>query len=158
MMSARRVSGINYNRPVLEVVTMKSLLGLVAGLLLVGAGPATAHHSFSTEFDSTKCSDTVGVLTTVDYQNPHAYVFLDVTNASGETEEATFQLSSTTNLQRGGADRPTLMRNVGETVTVRGCAARTGEPNRFAASYIILSDGIVQRVGQDVEGFFTVGR
>ena len=109
---------------------MKSIFGVVVGLLLVGAAPASAHHSFSTEFDSTKCSDTIGVLTTVDYQNPHAYVFLDVTNAGGETEEVTFQLSSTTNLQRGGADRPTLMRNVGATLTVRGCAARNGEPLR----------------------------
>jgi hypothetical protein len=66
--------------------------------------------------------------------------------------EATFQLSSTTNLKRGGADRPTLMKSVGKQVTVRGCAARTGEPNRYASPWMKLADGTIQRVGQDVEG------
>ena len=58
-----------------------------------------------------------GVLTKVAYQNPHSYVFINAANANGQVEELTFQLSSTTNLKRGGADRPTLMRNVGKTVT-----------------------------------------
>jgi hypothetical protein len=113
-----------------------------------------AHHSFAAEFDAKKCSEMTGVLTKVAYQNPHSYVFINAANANGQVEELTFQLSSTTNLKRGGANRPTLMRNVGKTVTVRGCASRNGETNRFAASYIKLADGVVQRVGQDVEGIF----
>ena len=44
--------------------------------------------------------------------------------------------------------------NLGKTVLVRGCASRNGEPNRYAASFIKLADGTVQRVGQDVEGIF----
>ena len=45
------------------------------------------------------------------------------------------------------------MASVGKTVTVRGCAARNGE-NRFAASFIKLAGGQLQRMGQDVEGIF----
>jgi uncharacterized protein DUF6152 len=126
--------------------------GVVLFGLLLAAAPARAHHAFSAEFDASKCSDVTGILTKVNYENPHSYIFVDVTNADGKVVEATFQLSSTTNLRRGGADRPTLMKSVGKTVTVRGCAARTGEPNRYAAPWMKLADGTIQRVGQDVEG------
>ena len=130
---------------------MKSISAIVL-IVLVSAAPALAHHSFAAEFDATKCVDVTGILTKVDYRNPHSYIFADVKNASGKVEEATFQLSSTTNLKRGGADRPTLMKSVGKQVTVRGCPARNGEPNRYAAPWLKMADGIIQRVGQDVEG------
>jgi hypothetical protein len=135
---------------------MKSIFTMTFSVLLAAAAPASAHHSFSAEFDAAKCVDVTGVLTKVNYENPHSYIFVDVTKPGGKVEEATFQLSSTTNLKRGGADRPTMMRSVGKTVTVRGCPSKNGEPNRYAAPWIKLADGVVQRVGQDVEGNFGV--
>jgi len=134
---------------------MKLILGIVFSLLLlVAAAPASAHHSFAAEFDATKCSETTGVLTKVDYQNPHAYLWVNAAKARGQIEEMTFQLSSPSSLRRGGAKPSVLTENIGKTVTVRGCVARNGEQNRFAASFIKLADGTVQRVGQDVEGVF----
>ena len=131
---------------------MKMTAGIVFSLLLTAA-PVWAHHSFAAEFDASKCADITGVLTKVDYQNPHAYVWVNVTNGS-KVDETIFQLSSPSNLRRGGAKLSVLTDNVGKTVLVRGCAARNGENNRFAASFIKLADGTVQRVGQDVEGIF----
>jgi len=131
---------------------MKLILSVALAGVLLAVQPASAHHSFSAEFDAKKCSDVTGILTKVNYENPHSYLFVDVTTPDGKVVEASFQLSSTTNLKRGGADRPTLMKSVGHQVTVRGCAARTGEPNRYAAPWIKLADGTIQRVGQDVEG------
>ncbi|MBI4888190.1 MAG: hypothetical protein HY824_13940 [Acidobacteria bacterium] len=135
---------------------MNALFGLVASLLLLGmsAAPASAHHAFAAEFDATNCSEVTGILSKVDYQNPHAYLWVNTTGAGGQTEEATFQLSSTSNLRRGGATYAVLTASLGKTVIVRGCAARNGEKNRYAASFIKLADGVVQRVGQDVEGIF----
>jgi len=133
---------------------MKLIFGIVFSLLLAAAAPASAHHSFAAEFDAAKCSETTGVLTKVDYQNPHAYLWINAAKASGQVEEMTFQLSSPSSLRRGGAKRSVLTENIGKTVTVRGCVARNGEQNRFAASFIKLADGTVQRVGQDVEGVF----
>jgi hypothetical protein len=66
----------------------------------------------------------------------------------------TFQLSSTSNLKRGGATLPVMNASLNKEVVVRGCASRNGEDNRYAASFIKLADGTVQRLGQDVEGIF----
>ena len=118
-------------------------------LALLAAAPVRAHHAFAVEFDAKNCADVTGVLTKVSYENPHAYLFM---NVSGD--EATFQLSSTSNLRRGGATQPVLNASLNKEVVIRGCASRNGEKNRYAASFIKLADGTVQRLGQDVEGIF----
>ena len=134
---------------------MKATISIVVlPLILLLPTPTLAHHAFAAEFDAANCSDVTGVLTKVNYENPHAYIFLDVKHAGGHAEEATFQLSSTSNLRRGGATPAVLNASVGKEVLVRGCASRNGEKNRYAASFIKLADGTVQRLGQDVEGIF----
>src|SRR5215208_5293970 len=134
---------------------MKATVPILLGaLLLVISSRAVAHHAFAVEFDASKCSDITGTLTKVAYENPHAYVFLNGKNATGETLEITFQLSSTSNLKRGGATFAALNGSVNKEVTVRGCLSRNGTDNRYAASFIKLADGTIQRVGQDVEGIF----
>ena len=134
---------------------MKATLGILFGLLLlVASAPASAHHAFAVEFDAKNCADITGVLTQVDYENPHAYLFVTGKNPAGETAEMTFQLSSTSNLKRGGATYAALNGSVSKEVVVRGCQSRNGTDNRYAASFIKLADGTIQRVGQDVEGIF----
>ena len=129
---------------------MKATVGIMFCLLvLVASAPASAHHAFAAEFDAKNCSDVTGILTKVNYENPHAYIFLNVNG-----EEATFQLSSTSNLRRGGATPAVLNANLNKEVLVRGCASKNGEKGRYAASFIKLADGTVQRLGQDVEGIF----
>ena len=133
---------------------MKATVGILSCLfILLAASPARAHHAFAAEFDAKNCADVTGVLTKVAYENPHAYLFMDVKNG-GQTEEATFQLSSTSNLRRGGATPAVLNASLNKEVLIRGCASRNGEKNRYAASFIKLADGTVQRLGQDVEGIF----
>jgi hypothetical protein len=134
---------------------MKATTGILACLaVLLASAPAPAHHAFAVEFDAKNCADVTGVLTKVNYENPHAYIFLDVKSPEGQTEEATFQLSSTSNLRRGGATPAVLNASVGKEVVVRGCASRNGEGNRYAASFVKLAGGTIQRLGQDVEGIF----
>jgi uncharacterized protein DUF6152 len=129
---------------------MKATVGIMFCLLVVvAAAPVSAHHAFAAEFDAKNCSDVTGILTKVAYENPHAYIFLNV-----KGEETTFQLSSTSNLRRGGATPAVLNASLNKEVLVRGCASKNGEKNRYAASFIKLADGTVQRLGQDVEGIF----
>ena len=133
---------------------MRVFAGLGFALLLAAAAaPASAHHAFAVEFDAKNCADVTGILTKVNYENPHAYLFMNVKGASG-VEEATFQLSSTSNLRRGGATPAVLNASLNKEVVIRGCGSRNGEKNRYAASFIKLADGTVQRLGQDVEGIF----
>jgi Family of unknown function (DUF6152) len=133
---------------------MKATLGLAFCLAMLLAPAASAHHAFAVEFDAKNCSDINGVLTKVNYENPHAYIFVDTKDGAGQVQEATFQLSSTSNLRRGGATPAVLNASIGKEVIVRGCASRNGEDRRYAASFIKLADGTVQRLGQDVEGIF----
>jgi hypothetical protein len=133
---------------------MRATVGIAFCLVVVLASAASAHHAFAVEFDAKNCSDVSGVLTKVNYENPHAYLFVDTKDAAGQVQEATFQLSSTSNLRRGGATSAVLNASVGKEVIVRGCASRNGEDRRYAASFIKLADGTVQRLGQDVEGIF----
>ena len=134
---------------------MRVLSGLAFALFVAAAAaPVSAHHAFAVEFDAKNCADVTGVLTKVSYENPHAYLFMNVKNAAGQTEEATFQLSSTSNLRRGGATPAVLNASLNKEVLIRGCGSRNGEKNRYAASFIKLADGTVQRLGQDVEGVF----
>jgi hypothetical protein len=136
------------------VFVMKATAVLMLCALTLGAAaPASAHHAFAAEFDAKNCADITGVLTKVNYENPHAYIFLDVKDGGG-THQATFQLSSTSNLRRGGATPAVLNASLNKEVLVRGCSSRNGEDNRYAASFIKLADGTVQRLGQDVEGIF----
>ena len=128
-------------------------IGFCLAVVLASA-PASAHHAFAAEFDAANCTDVTGVLTKVNYENPHAYLYVTVKDAAGQVVEATFQLSSTSNLRRGGATLPVLNASLNKEVLVRGCASRNAEKNRYAGSFIKLADGTIQRVGQDVEGIF----
>jgi hypothetical protein len=68
---------------VLEGITMKTKLamgGFLAAALLL------AHHSFSAEFDGTKPIQLVGVVTKIEWANPHVYFYIDVTGADGKVE------------------------------------------------------------------------
>jgi hypothetical protein len=62
---------------------------------LAAAVPAIAHHSFAAEYDSTKVVKLTGNVTRVDWQNPHAYFYVDVKNAeTGRVENWAFEMGA----------------------------------------------------------------
>jgi hypothetical protein len=121
-------------------------LALATGVL--SAPMAQAHHSFAAEFDAKNCRDFTGVLTKVDWQNPHAYFYLDVKNENGVVESWSFQTYALITLRRAGTDRQLFMEHVGKEVFVRGCLARNGRQNYAAAGTMKFSDGQLRQVGQ----------
>lgn len=131
-----------------------AVLVLVASFSLGSAAPSFAHHSFAAEFDKDKCADFTGILTNVDWQNPHAYFTVDVKDSKGQVSSVTFETSALSTLKRAGTSRSDFVDNYGKTVTVRGCPAKNGTKNRAAANTIKLPDGSVHRIGMDVEGIF----
>jgi hypothetical protein len=115
---------------------------------LLAAAPAPAHHAFVTEFDPQNCRDFTGVLTKLDWQNPHAYFYVDVKDANGTVENWSFQTYALITLRRAGNDRQLFLDNIGKEVWVRGCLARNGRKNYAAAGTMRFPDGVLRQVGQ----------
>jgi hypothetical protein len=88
---------------------------LAAGLILAGM-PAAAHHSFDAEYDATKIANFTGVVTHVDWQNPHAFIFMNVKDESGNIKNIRVELGPPYALIRGGWKKDTV--KIGDTVTV----------------------------------------
>ena len=116
-----------------------SLMG--AGVLLLGGAAAVfAHHSFAAEFDASKPVKVTGIVTKVEWQNPHTFFYIDVTDpATGKVTNWAMEMGSPNGLMRSGWTRNTL--KIGDTVSVEGSLARSGEPLGNARVVILTSTG-----------------
>ncbi|HXM94751.1 MAG TPA: DUF6152 family protein [Candidatus Dormibacteraeota bacterium] len=119
---------------------MRTKLGLlVAGLgLLVAALPALAHHSFGAEYDAKRPVTLHGVVTRVEWFNPHARFSIDVKDESGNVTSWNLELASPNALRRLGWTKDFLQ--VGGEVTVVGVLAKDGSKLATARS-VTLADG-----------------
>ena len=60
---------------------------VLAAVLVAAAVPVLAHHSFAAEYDDKKPVTLKGVVTKVEWMNPHSHFFMDVTDDKGNTAE-----------------------------------------------------------------------
>jgi hypothetical protein len=123
---------------------------LIAVFVLGAAAPGFSHHAFSVEFDATKCRDIRGTLVGLTWENPHAYIDVEVTEADGTEVRWHLEMVTPNALKRSGSPRAVWESEFGNTINVRACEAYSGG-NRGAASYLALSDGLIRPVGQSVE-------
>ena len=108
--------------------------------LLVAAVPAIAHHSFAAEYDSTKVVKLTGNVTRVDWQNPHAYFYIDVKNAeTGRVENWAFEMGAPSVIARQGWTKTTL--KIGDVIIVEGTRAKDGGTHGNARSVYMASTG-----------------
>ncbi len=116
----------------------------VVGALLLAAMPLQAHHSIASEFDFEKPVELKGVLTRMDWINPHPILHLEVTNSEGlktvwiiQTANSLLGTGVTANLRRlpsqGGLE-------AGQTYTIQGFSAKNGKPSAFMKS-VKMPDG-----------------
>ena len=94
------------------------------GLLLLAASPIFGHHSVSAEFDVNRQITYAGVVTRVEWSNPHIYFYVDVKNANGKVTNWAFEGAGPNTLARLGWLRDSL--KVGDRVTVVALPARDG--------------------------------
>ena len=116
-----------------------SLLAVV-GLLTTGT-MAFAHHSVQAEFDLNKPITITGVVTKVEWINPHSYLYLDVKDDSGNVKHWAFEMAGPGALRRAGlsrADRGGL--KAGDTITVNAVAAKDGTDSGLIKD-VTLPDG-----------------
>ena len=124
-------------------------VAMAACCLFGVTGPAAAHHGFNVEFDGTKCMDLKGTLTSVLWENPHAYLQMDVKGATGNTVQWRLEMITPNALKRNGTTRQDFTANMGKEMNARACPAKVaGEGQRGAAEYIKLADAILRIVGQ----------
>ena len=120
------------------MMTARSLK-IAAGLALaLFAAPLWAHHAFVAVFDLSKQRDFKGMVTQIEWLNPHAHFFLNVVEPSGKTARWEFELGSPNALMQHGWTRYTLKK--GDLVTVTADLARDGSNFAHARS-ITLAGG-----------------
>src|ERR1700721_958642 len=78
---------------------------LAAFSALAAAMPALAHHSFSAEFDGGKLIELKGVVTRIDWANPHVYFYLDMKDDKGSTTNWGCEAATPGSLHRQGGNR-----------------------------------------------------
>src|SRR5271156_6004753 len=118
----------------------RSIAGLVAVFgALLAVMPATAHHSFSAEYDSKKPVTMKGVVTKVDWMNPHVWFYLDVTDEKGAITNWGFEMGPPNGLERAGWNRNTM--SVGDEVTVDGSMSKDGSKQVNARSVTMTNSG-----------------
>jgi hypothetical protein len=150
----------NDKRPAIRRILKNGALASIAAAAVAAALPLYAHHSFSAEFDASKEIKATGTLSKLDWQNPHGWIHLTVTElcertaASGpdakeqewacrklggsEGAEWAFEIGSPNGLMRQGWTRNSL--KPGDVVTVQGARARDGSTNSNARS-VTMADG-----------------
>jgi hypothetical protein len=128
---------------------MKSRLALAATIVAVVAvaTPILAHHSFSSEYDSSVRLTLKGKMVGFEWVNPHSWIHVEVTNADGTKTLWKGETPPVNVLYRNGWTKPMVEEMVkkGEMVTLTGQAAKDGSNHVFA-------NGVTRADGKTVLG------
>ncbi len=109
---------------------------MLVALLMVA--PMYAHHAFSAEFDSKKPLKMKGVVTKVEFINPHSWIHINVTDEAGKVTSWMIEGGSPNTLFRRGINKDSLPK--GTVVIVDGYQAKDGS-NRANGRDVTLEDG-----------------
>src|SRR6187200_181728 len=114
----------------------KAILGIAVIAALLAAIPVWAHHSFSSEYDSSKRLSLKGKMVGFEWVNPHSWIHVEVTNPDGSTTLWKGETPPVNVLYRNGWTKPMVEEMVtkGETVTMRGVPAKDGSNHVFSPS------------------------
>lgn len=116
-------------------------MGWRAGVVLVlVASAAQAHHSLSGQFDTAKSYELNGVISRVDWINPHTYIYIDVKQASGSA--LTYKLESlpVAMMRKAGLSKQELLGD-GKAVHFKAHPARNGTATLGYLLILKLADG-----------------
>ena len=115
---------------------MKRILLLTA---VLWAAPASGHHSFGVYFDADKPVKLSGIVTKVDWRNPHTHLYLDVKDDSGKVVTWTLEGYPPNVLARTGWKKDVTVK-VGDAISIFCWRARDGSPSAHLRE-ATLADG-----------------
>jgi hypothetical protein len=115
--------------------------GVVIAAFVLAAAAASAHHSVPGQFDTSKPIKLKGVITKVDWINPHIYVHLAVKEPNGATETWALSTLPTAMMRRAGMTKESLQGKPGEEVTIDAVPARDGSQHLGWINKITYADG-----------------
>lgn len=96
----------------------------VAGLVVVTARPAPAHHAFAAEFDADRPIHLEGTVKKMEWINPHAWVHIEVAKPDGTAETWMIEGGTPNTLLRRGFTKKSLL--PGTKIVVDGYQAKDG--------------------------------
>ena len=118
---------------------------LASAVLLAGVPMAGAHHSVAGQFDIHKTVTLSGVVTKVNWVNPHIYIELTVKQPA-----ATWRLEGVpVGMARKAGLSSSMLKGHGETVTIVAHPARDGTPHLGYIIKITYPDGKVFQFAAD---------
>jgi len=123
---------------------MRAKLTLAGVALMLAAIPMAAHHSFAAEYDAAATVTLKGVVTKVEWANPHVYIYIDVKDETGKVVNWFTEGYPPNMLTRTGFTRDIV--KDGDTITITGYRARNNA-SRAAARELTTSEGAKYNFG-----------
>ena len=120
-------------------MNLRTIVLTVALCMLPGATPSFAHHS-TAMYNMASPTTVTGVVKRFEWTNPHAFIYLEVTDEKGSKVEWAVEMMSLNHLKSYGWSRNTVQ--PGEVITCTGGAAKSGLP-AMLSSLVKLANGDV---------------
>jgi hypothetical protein len=117
---------------------MRAKLALACVAVLLASIPMAAHHSFAAEYDASATITLKGVVTKVEWTNPHAYIYIDVKDETGKVVNWGMEGYPPNTLTRTGFTRHIVKE--GDAITITGYRARDNA-TRAAAREVTTAEG-----------------
>ena len=118
----------------------KNIVVSIAGAFLLAAAGVSAHHNMSAMFDFDQRFTRTGLLSKVDWRNPHIYLVLDVKNDKGQVETWSFEGPNPNFFRSRNVGKEDFEKAIGKSVTMEASRARDGSMSGLIRT-VKLPDG-----------------